>query len=49
MHGGARGSGAPAGNTNALTHGLYTREVRDKRRVVAQLIREVNATLNELK
>ena len=49
MHGGARGSGAPASNTNALIHRLYTREVRDKRRAVAQLIREVNATLSELK
>ena len=24
MHGGANGSGAPKGNTNALKHGLYT-------------------------
>ena len=26
MHGGARGSGAPVGNQNALKHGLYTAE-----------------------
>lgn len=26
MHGGARGSGAPKGNQNALKHGLYTTE-----------------------
>ena len=28
MHGGAKGSGAPAGNQNALKHGLYTAESR---------------------
>ncbi|MGI9482021.1 MAG: HGGxSTG domain-containing protein [Hyphomicrobiales bacterium] len=26
MHGGARGSGAPRGNKNALKHGFYTAE-----------------------
>ncbi len=26
MHGGAKGSGAPFGNQNALKHGRYTRE-----------------------
>jgi len=26
MHGGAKGSGAPMGNENALKHGLYTAE-----------------------
>ena len=26
MHGGARGTGAPKGNQNALKHGMYTRE-----------------------
>ena len=26
MHGGAKGSGAPRGNQNALTHGTYTKE-----------------------
>ena len=26
MHGGARGSGAPLGNKNALKHGGFTRE-----------------------
>lgn len=28
MHGGAKGSGAPEGNKNALKHGLYTAEAR---------------------
>jgi len=30
MHGG-KGSGAPRGNRNALRHGLYTREVKEKK------------------
>jgi hypothetical protein len=32
IHGGAPGSGAPRGNTNALKHGLYTREAIAERR-----------------
>ena len=28
MHGGAKGSGAPKGNQDALKHGLYTAEAR---------------------
>jgi uncharacterized protein YjcR len=40
MHGGATGSGAPAGNRNALKHGRYTRELTDFRRAVRELLRE---------
>lgn len=29
MHGGAKGSGAPVGNQNALKHGFYTKESRN--------------------
>ena len=32
MHGGAKGSGAPMGNQNALKHGYYTEESISKRR-----------------
>jgi uncharacterized protein YjcR len=39
MHGGARGSGAPKGNQNALKHGLYTRETIEERKEVTALIR----------
>ena len=39
MHGG-KGSGAPAGNQNALKHGLYRREEREFRQEMRQLIRE---------
>ncbi len=28
LHGGAKGSGAPKNNTNALTHGHYSKEMR---------------------
>jgi hypothetical protein len=40
MHGGAPGSGAPAGNRNALRHGRYTRELIEFRRTVRELLRE---------
>jgi len=40
MHGGARGSGAPHGNKNALKHGLYTREAIAQRRQLRELIRQ---------
>jgi hypothetical protein len=41
MHGGAKGSGAPAGNHNALKHGLYTREALAERQALRELIREL--------
>jgi hypothetical protein len=34
MHGGAKGSGAPLGNQNALKHGMHTREAIAERRAV---------------
>jgi uncharacterized protein YjcR len=40
MHGGATGSGAPAGNRNALKHGHYSREVREFRHATRELLRE---------
>jgi glucans biosynthesis protein len=45
MHGGARGSGAPVGNRNALKHGLYTREALAERRALRDLIRELESGL----
>ena len=48
MHGGATGSGAPQGNKNALKSGLYTREMLEIRRELAQLMREARATLGDL-
>ena len=32
MHGGAKGSGAPLGNKNALKHGFYTKEAIAERK-----------------
>jgi uncharacterized protein YjcR len=40
MHGGAAGSGAPAGNRNALRHGRYSHEMLEFRRMVRELLRE---------
>jgi glucans biosynthesis protein len=48
MHGGARGSGAPIGNTNALKHGLYTRAALEERRALRSLIREMQESLQEI-
>ena len=45
MHGGAAGSGAPAGNRNALKHGRYTRELIEFKRSVRELLRESAAKL----
>ena len=47
MHGGATGSGAPAGNRNALKHGRYSREVLEFRHAMRELLRE-NAEKLEL-
>ena len=40
MHGGAPGSGAPHGNTNAVKHGLYTRDAIAQRQQLAELMRQ---------
>lgn len=42
MHGGAEGSGARAGNRNALKHGRYNREIVEFRRRMRELLREAN-------
>ena len=49
MHGGAKGSGAPEGNKNALKTGLYTREMMEERRWLSDLMRESRETLREIK
>jgi glucans biosynthesis protein len=48
MHGGAKGSGAPAGNKNALKHGAYTGEAFQRRAEMRDLIREARELLKEL-
>lgn len=48
MHGGATGTGAPKGNRNALKHGLYTREMLEERKELAQLMREARALIERI-
>ncbi|WP_082922236.1 HGGxSTG domain-containing protein [Croceicoccus mobilis] len=40
MHGGSRGSGAPAGNKSALRTGLHTKEAIELRKHIAKILRE---------
>ena len=40
MHGGAKGSGPPRGNKNALKRGAYTREALERQAQMRGLVRE---------
>jgi glucans biosynthesis protein len=48
MHGGAKGSGAPRGNTNALKHGAYTKDALTRRSQMRDLIKEAQKLLRDL-
>jgi uncharacterized protein YjcR len=48
MHGGAKGSGAPRGNKNALKHGTYTRELVEQRRQLKDLVRQSNKLIRDI-
>ncbi len=48
MHGGAKGSGAPRGNQNALKHGHYTKQAIEERKKLRQLIREAERLIEEI-
>ena len=48
MHGGAKGSGAPKGNNNALKHGLYTAEAKALNTYVRDLLRDGKRQIEEL-
>ena len=48
MHGGAKGSGAPLGNQNALKHGLYTKEAIEERRKLSGLLKTTREFLDEI-
>jgi glucans biosynthesis protein len=48
MHGGAAGSGAPYGNTNALKGGLHTRSAIDEGRRLRDLIRRSLRLVREI-
>lgn len=47
MHGGAKGSGAPRGNANALKHGHFTRKALEERRMLSRMLREMRETLGK--
>ena len=48
MHGGALGTGAPRGNTNALKHGAYTKEALERRAAIRKLIGKARKLLREI-
>jgi hypothetical protein len=47
MHGGAKGTGAPPGNQNALKHGTYTKAAFERRAALRSLIRETQKFVRE--
>jgi hypothetical protein len=49
MHGGAKGSGAPVGNKNALKHGAYTKEELERRAGLRKLLREAYELLRQIR
>lgn len=48
MHGGAWGSGAPFGNSNAAKHGYFTSEAIDERKFVRTVLVEAEDLLRKL-
>jgi glucans biosynthesis protein len=49
MHGGAARSGAPKNNQNALKHGLFTKQAREERKRLYELLRAARRTLATIK
>jgi hypothetical protein len=49
MHGGAAGSGAPRGNTNALKHGRYTRDAIAERKRIGDVLRQARKLIIQIK
>ena len=48
MHGGAKGSGAPQGNSNAVKHGGFTKEWLERRAMLRDQIRQARKLLTDL-
>jgi uncharacterized protein YjcR len=48
MHGGAKGSGSPVGNRNALKHGMYTKAALEEQKALRSMIREMKESLQEI-
>jgi uncharacterized protein YjcR len=49
MHGGAKGSGAPQGNSNALKHGSFTKDAIELRANLRKQIKEAQKLLRALR
>lgn len=49
MHGGARESGAPKGNRNALRRGLFTGDAVAERKRIQDLLADTRKLLREMK
>ncbi len=47
MHGGARGSGAPNGNQNAIKHGHTTREAKKERQRISNFIKDCRKLITQ--
>jgi len=45
---GAKASGAPVGNRNALKHGMYAKSALEERRAMRAFIREMEGSLQEI-
>lgn len=48
MHGGAKGSGAPRGNKNALKHGAFTKAPIENRAELGRMIKGAKKLLHEI-
>ena len=48
MHGGAKGSGAPLGNQNALKHGMYSGDTRAFEKKLRAMFRDNQEFLDSL-
>ncbi len=49
MHGGAYGSGAPPGNSNALKHGLYSRQAQDNKKEIWNILDTLDQLTKQIK
>ena len=45
---GAKASGAPVGNRNALKHGMYTKAALEERKALRSLIRKMQDSLQTI-
>ena len=48
MHGGAKGSGAPFGNQNALKHGMYSGDIRALEKKLRTMFKDNQEFLDSL-